>query len=78
LETCGILEETNCTRKLKVHGPKMKRRVSTRAKELALKIKREICGDPGTKEHIKPRRVLECRNEKTRPLASFSPPCCNC
>ena len=23
LETCGILEETNCTRKLKVHGPKI-------------------------------------------------------
>ena len=29
-----------------------------------------------TKEQIKPRRVLECRNGKTRPLSSFPPPCC--
>ena len=36
-------------------------RVSKGAKELALKIKR------GMKEPIKPRRVLECRNRKTRP-----------
>ena len=33
-------------------------------------------GDPRTKEQIKPRRVLECRNGKTRPLSSFPPPCC--
>ena len=36
-----------------------------------------LCGDPGTKEQIKPRRVLECRDAKTRPLLSFPPPCCN-
>ena len=34
--------------------------------------------DPKTKEQIKPRRVLECRNRKTRPLSSFPPPCDNC
>ena len=34
------------------------------------------CGDPRTKEQRKPRRVLECRNGKTRPLSSFPPPCC--
>ena len=32
-----------------------------------------VCGDPRTKEQIKPRRVLECRNGKTRPISSFSP-----
>ena len=29
------------------------------------------------KEQIKPRRVMECRNRKTRLLKSFPPPCCN-
>ena len=49
-----------------------------KGRRIGPKIKREICGDPGTKEQIKPRRVSECRNQKTTPLASFSPPCCNC
>ena len=35
------------------------------------------CGDWRRKEQIKPRRVLECRNGKTRPLTFFLPPCCN-
>ena len=35
------------------------------------------CGNPRTKEEIKPRRVLECRNRKTRPLSSFPPPFCS-
>ena len=35
------------------------------------------CGDPRTKEQIKPRKVLECRKGKTRPLLSFPPPYCN-
>ena len=35
------------------------------------------CVDSRTKEQIKPRRVLECRNGKTKPLSSFPPPCCN-
>ena len=47
-------------------------KVSQGAKELALK-EREECGDPRTKVQIKPRRVLECRNGKTRPLSSFPP-----
>ena len=34
---------------------------------------KEVCGDPGTKEQIKPRRVLECRNRKTRPLSPSLP-----
>ena len=38
---------------------------------------KEDCGDPRTKEQIKPRRVLECRKGKTRPLWSFPPLCCN-
>ena len=29
----------------------------------------------GQKEQIEPRRVLECRNRKTRPLSSFPLPC---
>ena len=33
----------------------------------------DSCGDPKTKEQIKPRRVLECRYGKTRPLLSFLP-----
>jgi len=35
------------------------------------------CGDPRTKKQVKPRRVLECRNGKTRPLSYFPPLCCN-
>ena len=35
------------------------------------KIYEVDCGDPRIKEQIKPRRVLECRNGKTRPLPSF-------
>ena len=42
-------------------------RLSTRAKKLAIKRKREIYGDTRTKDQIKQKRVLECRNEKTRP-----------
>ena len=34
-------------------------------------------GDPKMKEQMKPRRVLQCRNGKTRPLLSFPPPSCN-
>ena len=39
-------------------------RVSKGGKELALKIKREECGEPRMREQIKPRSVLECRNGK--------------
>ena len=35
------------------------------------------CGDPRKKEQIKPRRVLECRKGKTKPLSSFPPPYSN-
>ena len=31
------------------------------------------CGDPRTKEHIKPRRVLESRNGQTRPYCPSLP-----
>jgi len=41
------------------------------------KIYEVDCGDPRMKEQTKPRRVLECRNRKTRPLSSFLSPCCN-
>ena len=34
-------------------------------------------GDPRTKEQVKPKRVLECRNRRTRPLLSFPLPCYN-
>ena len=34
---------------------------------------REECGDPRMKEQRKPRRVLECRNRKTRPYRSSLP-----
>ena len=35
------------------------------------------CGDPKMKEQVQPRRVLECRNRKTRHLSPFPSPCCN-
>ena len=35
------------------------------------------CDDPRMKEEIKPRRVLECRKRKMRPLSSFPLPCCS-
>ena len=34
---------------------------------------KEDCGDPRTKEQIKPRRVLECRKGKTRPYGPSLP-----
>ena len=40
-------------------GPKNKERVE--------------CGNPRTKEQIKPRKVLECRNRRTRHLLTFPP-----